>query len=93
MVLALNGDSAYVDWRSSSLLDVGVSFLSKWPLWSVSFIPRRFNSVAHSLAKWAAFSDFSGYLPPHLLPASVVQATGDVFVNSDVVLDDVNEDG
>lgn len=43
-------DKAQEDWRSSPLVDVGSSFVSKWPWWSASFIPELYNYVAHNLA-------------------------------------------
>lgn len=87
VILALNGDHTYEDWRSSSLVKFGWSFVNRWPLWSVNFVPRQCNSVAYNLAQWAANSNFSGFVPSHRLPIYVVQDMGTSVVNLDADLD------
>lgn len=94
VVLALNGDKTYEDWRSSPLVDTAFPLINRWPCWSVRFLPRGYNFVAHSLARWAVRSNFSGYLPPQCIPKPVCLALGDSFVNPETdSVDVVNEDG
>lgn len=93
VIQALHGNKAHEDWRSSPLVDAGRKLVSLWPYWSIKYVPRQLNSVAHNLANWVARSDFSGYVNPHLLPHSVMQAMNDSVVNLEVAPDVNDDDG
>lgn len=65
VILALQGMNQFLDWRARAHIDEGRMFLlSVHPYWTVQFSPRQCNSCAHSLAKWAYHSSFSGEVEP-----------------------------
>lgn len=74
-------------------MEEGASFLSKFPRWSVKFVPRVSNAAAHILARWAAHANFFGYLSPSGLPNAVLQGLETDSVTALAGSLNINDDG